>query len=89
MAGFDYNAERNGRSAVDGDPVTPSDTADLTTPSRGLYIGSVSGGTTLRITTVMGKQLDFTGLVVGTVYPYAARRVHSTGTTVSSIVALY
>ncbi len=75
------------------DPVTPSDSTDLTTVCRSLYIGSVAGGTTLRVIEPpapngTGATVDFSGLTAGSILPIRAARVKSSGTTVTSIVAL-
>ena len=63
-----------------------SDTADLTNGiCRALYIG-VTGN--VKVTMPDGTAVTFTGAPVG-VLPVKARRVWSTGTTATNIVALY
>jgi hypothetical protein len=66
--------------------VTKSDTTDLG-PVRALYVGttgavSVSSGLT-------GAGVVFTAVPAGAILPVACRRVLSTGTDASNIVALY
>jgi len=72
--------------AIDGAAVVPNDGADLAAPARALWIGA---GGTLRVTTLKGTVLDFAAVPSGYVMPVAAVRVHATGTTCSSIVALF
>jgi len=67
----------------DGLEVTPDDATDLATVARGLWIGA---GGTLRITTERGTVLNFASVSAG-LFPFAARRVHATGTTATGIVA--
>ncbi len=73
--------------AVTGEEVTPSDGADLAILARGLYIG-VAGDVAVRLRGNTGVTITFIGLLQGVIYPIAAQRVMSTGTTASSIVAL-
>jgi len=66
--------------------VTPSDTVNLAdAPARELYIG-VPGN--VRITDIKGNVTNFLNHPVGYL-PVHVMRVHATGTTASSIVALY
>jgi len=71
--------------SVDQIEVIPDDDADLPEPVRSIYIGN---GGTLRITNPKGNVVNFTGLLGGFPYPYAAIRIHSTGTTATGIVGL-
>jgi hypothetical protein len=74
--------------------VTKDDANDLATaPTRGLYVGgtgnvavimaadNTSGGA--------GTAVTFSGVAAGTVLPIRVRRVMSTNTTATGIVALY
>jgi hypothetical protein len=73
--------------SVDYAAVTPSDGTDLPDGvCRGLYIGS---GGNLVVISQSGSTVTFTGVVTGSVLPIRAKRVKSTSTTASSIVALY
>ena len=69
-----------------GKTVTPSDTVDLPDAVRALYIG-VAGN--LAIETVDGSDLTFIAVTAGSIYPFKAKKVKSTGTTASSIVAIW
>lgn len=67
--------------------VTPSDTDELVTVSRGILIGAAG---TLHVTMVDGSELTFASgaLLVGVVYPLQVRQVHAAGTTATPIYAL-
>ena len=70
--------------------VTPSDSADLLFVTRGLFVGGAGN-----ISVIMGDQavdattVTFTGVLAGTILPIAVRRVRSTNTTATNIVALW
>lgn len=66
--------------------VTPHDTNELDTYSRGLFVG---GAGALKVTTEGGSVVTFTGVVAGTVLPVRAKIVWSTGTTATNIVAMW
>ena len=65
--------------------VTPSDTVNFGQPTRALYIGGA--GTVAAI--IDGSAVSFVGLNAGTILPIRCSRVNTTGTTATSIVALY
>ncbi len=65
--------------------ITPHDTNTLTYASRALYIGGTGN-----VTVVMnGVSVLFTGLPAGTILPIRTDKVMATGTTATSLVALY
>ena len=66
--------------------VTKHDTTELTYVSRGIYVGGAGDMTVL---TLGGETTQFVGIAAGTLLPIRVRRVNSTGTTVTAIVALY
>jgi hypothetical protein len=78
--------------------ITPSDTFVAVTPSdstligtalgdtKGLYIG---GGGNVTCIDCTGAAVTFTAVPVGTVLPVRTRRVNSTNTTATNIVALF
>lgn len=66
--------------------VTPSDSADLSFNSRALYI---AGTGDVRVTMVNGDVVTFTAVPAGTVLPVRVKRVHSTSTTATNIVAMH
>lgn len=51
-----------------------------------LYIGTTG---TLKVTTVAGDDVTFTGVLSGSFFPVQVRKVWSTGTTASNIIALW
>ena len=64
----------------------PSDTLDLPQPSDALWVGGAGN-----VAAVMqdGSVTLFTAVTAGAVLPIRARRVNSTGTSATLIVALY
>ena len=72
--------------AVGAAAVTPSDSADLTTITRALYVG---GAGNVKVDMADGTTVTFTALAVGIVHPLRVRRVYSTGTTGTLILAIY
>lgn len=68
--------------------VTPNDSTNLTYPSV-IYVGSVAGGAAVKVTTAQGDVVTFSGLPAGFVIPVQVIRVWSTGTTASSLLAIY
>lgn len=81
-------ADRNVTApAGSAEAITPNDNADLTTTTRGLYIG---GAGNLRV--VLDRDttpVTFVGVVAGSLLPIRATRVYATSTTATNIVALY
>jgi hypothetical protein len=78
-----------GRSAA----VTPSDTVDIPSVTGGtsnngcvLYIG-VAGN--LKVDTAGGDTVTFVGVNAGSFFPVQVLRVWATGTTATSIIALW
>jgi hypothetical protein len=72
--------------AVGGSAVTPSDTANLTKEARALWIG---GGGNVKVITVDGSTITMVGVAAGSIIPVRVKRVFSTDTTATSIVALW
>lgn len=70
----------------EGESVTPSDSADLDTVPRALWIG---GAGDLVVHTASGASLTFNAVPAGTLLPFRARRVLLTGTTATAIKALW
>ena len=74
-------------SAVGAAAVTPADDADLTNGEcRALYVGT---GGNLSLDVGNSTAVVFVGVTAGTVLPIRVKRVRSTSTTASNIVALY
>jgi hypothetical protein len=66
--------------------VTPNDSADLPRPNSTLYIG---GDGNVKVTTEEGDAVTFVGVVAGSTLPVVCKRVWSTGTTATNIVAIW
>lgn len=77
----------NTAPAMEAAAVTPSDSADLPNGiCRALYVG---GAGDLVVDTANNTSITFTGAVAGSILPLNVKRVRATGTTATSIVALY
>lgn len=63
--------------------VTPSDSTDLATHARCLFIGT---GGDLKVVTVGGDEITFC-VLDGQMLPFMIKRVKATGTTATDIVA--
>lgn len=70
---------------TDAAAVTPADGSDLPiSPARSLWVGTFGD---VKIDTTNGNAVTFVG--VQGLLPVRAKRVYSTGTTASNIVAIY
>lgn len=66
--------------------VTPSDSTDLDSIARSIYVGGAGDVVAVRHD---GTTVTFSGVAAGTVLPIAVRRINSTSTTATGIVALF
>ena len=66
--------------------VTPIDSTDLTFVTRSLYVGGA--GTVIVDLAESSTVISFVGVPAGTFLPLRVKRVRSTGTTATNIVAL-
>lgn len=66
--------------------VTPSDSVNLTTPCRALYVGAAGN---VSVVLLDGVAVTLVGLAAGVWHPMRVRRVNSTLTTATSIVCGY
>lgn len=91
MPAYDASRDKAARSHLETArqlvSVTKSDTVDLTTYARALWVGGAGD------VAIVGPDGPDTAVVLkavaaGTLLPVQARRVHSTGTTATDIVAL-
>lgn len=81
----DRTGDGKGEPGVGWYGVSPNDTSDLSPIPRGLYVG-VTGD--LSLTDINGSVVTFVAAPVG-YHPLRPRRVRATGTTATSIVAIY
>lgn len=70
-----------------GEPITPSDTVNLLSPTRGIYVAS-SGGTIIAVLAGKGDVVTLTNVPNG-ILPIAVRRINNSGTTATGIVGLW
>lgn len=64
-----------------------SDTVDMTVPCRAIWVAT---GGSVKVTTVGGETVTFTGVPDGYVLPVSCSRIWSTGTTApTTLLALY
>ena len=78
--------------AHDALDVTPSDTVNIPdTETRGacIYVGSIAGGTDIKVIMEGGSTVTFKGGSAGSFLPILVTRVLATGTTATEILALY
>ena len=66
--------------------VTPNDGSDLTDTTRALYVGAAGD---VKVDMYGSGTVTFVGVTAGSVLPVRVDRVYSTGTTATSIVALW
>jgi hypothetical protein len=77
----------NTAPAMEAVAITPSNSDDLPNGvARALYIG---GGGAVVLDTYTQTSLTFSGLQGGTILPVNVKRVRSTGTTATNLIALY
>lgn len=77
--------------ATDADPsgsfsaITPSDSVDLPSVTRGVYVG---GDGNVVAVSEAGVAVTFANVSAGAILPIRARRINATGTTATGLVAL-
>jgi len=82
-ASYDPGVDGPVRSAA---AVTPNDGTDLSFVTRFLFVG---GAGNLTVTMADGVDCTFTGVAASTTLKVQAKRVKSTGTTATNIVAMW
>lgn len=78
--------QQNPFSATHAVAITPSDGSDLAVECRAVYVG---GAGNMNVDLPDGGTVLFSGLTAGSILPVRVRRVRSTSTTASNLVALY
>lgn len=86
MATPSTNVENTSAPAIYAGAVTTSDSTNLSSIARALYVGGAGN-----IAAVMPDDsvVTFVGLSAGTILPVRVKRVNATNTTATNIVALY
>lgn len=69
-----------------GFAVTPSNTVDFPSMTRGIYIGTVGN---VAVVWEDGSVSTLVAPTLGVIHPIRARRINSTGTTAGSILGMY
>lgn len=84
----DFSDQQSGLSAPASHAaaVTPHDTTALTKTCRSLYVG---GAGNVTVITAGGETVAFVGVPAGALLPVRATHVKSTGTSATSILALW
>ena len=77
---------RGSNPADNAAAVTPNDSSDLTNTARALYVGGTGN---VKVDTAAGDTVTFSSVPAGAIIPVRVKRVYSTGTTATNIVALY
>ena len=66
--------------------VVTSNSVTYESPTRGVYVGV---GGNVKVDMVSGGTVTFVGVGAGTLLPIQVERIYATGTTATSMVALY
>lgn len=66
--------------------VTPNDSSDLAFVTRALYVG---GAGDIALVTSGGDTVTFAAVPAGSILPVRAKRVLTTGTTATNIIAIW
>ena len=82
---FQGAAPAHGATLLSAGAGTISDTADLPTEARALYVG---GAGDVRVLTRQGDDVVFSAVPAGSILPVFTRRVFDTNTSATLIVAL-
>lgn len=86
---FDANSARREITTISAATfaaITPSNSTDLDVLTRAVYVG---GAGNLVAVDADGNTCTFTGVPAGSILPIRVRRINSTSTTATSIVALF
>jgi hypothetical protein len=75
--------------ALSARAVTPSNTVNLASITRGIFIGDATACDVALIFQRDTAAVTFTNVQSGAIYPFSVYRVMSTGTTCVTVVALY
>jgi len=87
MAAVDNSLNLTTIGAGSAVAITPNDSTDLTTPTRGLYVGASGDVSVILVGDT--NPVTLVGLAAGIVHPLRVRRVRSTSTSATSIVGVW
>ena len=71
--------------ASEGELITPDDAAELSIPTRALYVGQAGD---VRVEMLSGTVLTFNNMQGGAIYPIRVTKVLATGTTAANLVGI-
>jgi len=77
-----------GDKAAKAAAITPSDIEDIV-PTNGIYVGAAGDLEVTLKGMADGESIVFKGLVAGMIHPIRAKRIWSTNTTATNILAIY
>lgn len=86
MQFYKYKPENNIGASELYAAITPHDTTNLSFYTRGVYVGGTGNVVAVLID---GTTVTFSNVPAGSVLPIAVKRINSTSTTATSLVALY
>jgi hypothetical protein len=75
--------------AKNGYAISPNDSADLAVSTRSIYVGGAGNIKLELVGDAAGTFVILNSAVAGSILPLRVRKVWSTGTTASNLVALY
>ena len=85
----DIGSESGGKTLAAGNAyaITPSDSADLSVLTRGLYVGTA--GNVAVILALDSVAVTFVGVPAGSLLPIRVKRLMATNTTATNLVAVH
>jgi hypothetical protein len=86
MAAVDKSLGGEGEPAANAEAISPSDSSELSTVSRALYVG---GAGNISVVMLGGQAITLTAVPVGAILPIRVKQVKSTGTTATFLICLY
>ena len=86
MTAVDYSRGLIGQPASHAEAVSVHDTNELNAVTRALYVGAPGD---VKVTMYGGDEVTFVGVSGGTILPIRVKKVFDTGTSASSMIALW
>lgn len=86
---FEGHAQGLTAPATSALTVTPSDSQDLPTMPRAIYVGGAGALRVELLDAPVGSDVTLSALQPGMVYPLRVRKVYATGTTATGLIGLW
>jgi hypothetical protein len=86
MAAIDYSRGLIGQPASNAAAVSVHDVNELDAVPRAIYVG---GAGDMKVTMYGGEEVTFVGVAGGTVLPIRVKKIFSTGTSATNMIALW